>query len=208
MKVNELYKNGRGLFYYLNEIEPLPMTELNEDITTEVIDLLFIALHGNKETNQMVKNITSQGESVTDEELRQIATMLYAMHFKKWENLYNIFLQEIPTETYRLLTTEKGSDDSEVTNTATDSNTTERTDKVTGYDSDTMTDKSAEALTEDDSHDSSSTTSNNMELTREIIGNTTNAIDDRAKAIEQVKNEILIKDIFADVVDTTAVLIY
>lgn len=208
MKVHNLYKKGRGLFYYINEIEDLPLTELNEDITVEVIDLLFIALHGNKETNQMVKNITLHGEEVTPEELRQLATMLYAIHFKKWKNLYNIYLKEVPTETYRLLTTETEKEDGEVTNQSTDSSNTERTDKVTGFDSDTMTDKGAEALTEDEAHDSTSTSSINKEITKEVIGNTNNAIEDRAKAIEQVKNEVLIKEIFTDVVATIALLIY
>ena len=203
IKVYDLYKDGKGIFYYINEIEPLPFLNL---IDVQTMDLTFITFYGNRQVSKPIQNIV--GEDITQEGLKQVATMIYGLYFNKWTNLYNIYREEIDLDTYVSKTTETIIDDGETNSEFNQNRNNTNTEGVAGYNTDDMTD-ARQTIQEDSNETSNKETKNNrQEREKETRGSLGNRIDDRNKAVETLKNEVLYGMIYKDVAQLIALQIF
>ena len=72
------------------------------------------------------------------------------MYGKAWDTLYKTMLADIPTETYRMITTESITDNEASNHTSTTENTKTDIDRVSGYNSDDYVDDSMKEVQVDD----------------------------------------------------------
>jgi len=206
MNIRDLYKEGKGLFHYLNEIGDIELLNDFQDISTT--DLLFVSQHGSRKVSPLVNNLIGEKENVKEEDLKLIASMLYGMYADKWNKLAEVYKAEIPLETYNLTTTEKTeSDSSNITDYSNTSND-KQTNSVAGYNSEDFADSDENTQSSTNTGDNSEITSGNETRTSETKGNTSNAIDDREKAVRYLNNKVLVENIFQDVSQTVGTLVY
>lgn len=90
MKYNELIED-KGIFNYLNELKPLPF---NDVVTPDQIDFAFTFTSGNMVLSQSTVSMFIKYGA--DETLKRTAGVLYALFSKKWGQLYNAFIDELP----------------------------------------------------------------------------------------------------------------
>jgi len=204
MHVHNLYKDGKGIFHYIDQLEELPFREM---LDTETVDLLFISLHGSREVSTTVQNIVGD-EEVTEDNLKAVASMLHGLYFKKWVNLYNIYARELELETYNLTTTETIDDDGKTSSDTNDSTTTTRQTGVAGYNSEDFANDEEESLKDEATGERTGTSQNERTRETQVKGNTDNLIDDRNKAINALKYNLLQDTIFKDVNQFVGTLIY
>lgn len=203
LKVFDLYKDGKGLFQFMNEIEPLPFAE-HLDIKT--IDLSFITFYGNRAVSAPVKTLT--GGKVTNENMKQVATMLYGMYFQKWANLYNIYKEEVDLDSYILKTTENIKDDGTNTSTVKSDNEDTSTHKVSGYNSEDFENESEDTSTSTDQSTNEGKNQNLKERDTEVRGNLGNRLDDRQKALDGLNQEVIQSVVFKDTVQLVGSLMF
>lgn len=201
LKVYDLYLDGKGLFDYMDKIDTLPFKE-TQDIKS--IDLTFITMYGDREISKPAQHII--GDKVTDEGMRQLATMLYGMYYNKWDNLYKIYRQEVDLDSYVSKTTENVTDDGTNSLTVTNTDKTTDTHEVTGYNSSTFTDSTQDTTSTDNKETNEGTNSNTKDKTRETKGSLGNRIDDRRKALETLKTEVLSNVVYKDTIEVVGSL--
>ena len=123
MKMNELVTTSKGLFSYIDEVNPLPWDKV---VTPEDIDIAFMFANGEKTVTGKVLNMFSDlGE---DETLEKLAKIINTRYYDKWSKLYEGFISDYPLN----LVSRETLDD-----TVKKENNT--TNKVSAYDSDDLT---------------------------------------------------------------------
>jgi len=203
LKVYDLFKDGKGLFHYMNEIEPLPFSNVL-DIST--IDLTFITFYGSRVVSQPVQRIIK--DEVTEEGLKQVATLLYGMYSQKWNNLYDIYNEKLDLDSYVSNTTESVIDDTEIDHTQGRTASDTRTNEVTGFNSEEWSNATKDTNNIDDQTTNTGTTSNTKERTNQTKGSLNNRIDDRRKAIDLLNEEVLNEHIYKDTIQLVGQLIF
>jgi hypothetical protein len=203
LKVYELYVDGKGIFHYLNEIEPLPFNALI-DIST--IDLTFITLYGSRVIAPPIERIVKDG--VTEDKLKQIASILYGMYNQKWRNLFDIFAEKVDLDSYVSNTTENILDDTTIDHTQAKTATDTNTNEVTGFNTDEWTNSTKNTQAVDDTTKNTGTTSNTKERTTQTRGSLNNRIDDRRKALDLLNQEVLNEIIFKDTIQLVGRLMF
>lgn len=122
MKMKELITTSKGLFSYIDEVNPLPWDKV---VTPEDLDTAFMFSHGEKTVIGKVLDMFSDlGE---DETLKQLAKVISTRYHDKWVKLYEGFSAEYSLN----LVSRETLDD-----TVKKENNT--TNKVSAYDSDDL----------------------------------------------------------------------
>lgn len=203
LKVYDLYVDGKGIFHYLNEIEPLPFNTL---ISIQSIDLTFITLYGSRVVAPPIERIVK--DEVTEEKLKQIASILYGMYNQKWSNLFDIFAEKVDLDSYVSKTTENILDDTTIDHTQAKTATDTNTNEVTGFNTDEWSNSMKNTQEVDDTTKNTGTTSNTKERTNTTKGSLNNRIDDRRKALDLLNKEVINETIFQDTIQLVGRLVF
>ena len=203
LKVYDLYVDGKGLFHYMNEIEPLPFTTL---IDTQTMDLTFITLYGSRVIAPTIERIVK--DEVTEDKLKQVASILYGMYSQKWNNLFDIFAEKVDLDSYVSHTTESIIDDTVIDHTQGRTASDTRTNEVTGFNSDEWSNATKDTTAVDDTTKNTGTTSNTKERTNETRGSLSNRLDDRRKALDLLNQEVLHEHVYKDTIQLVGRLIF
>ena len=204
MNVKELMIGDKGVFHYINQYEELPFTT---DIDVEILDLLFVSMYGNRRVSPMVESVV-KSTLVEEDEMEKIAKMIHLYYAKRWNDLYEIFLKEIPLETYKMTTTETITDVESNRLEVTNEHNKSDVDKVSGFNSDVMVDDKTREYESTDSILNEGGRDNERQITKEVKGNQGNALKDREVAIKQAKEDILYNIVFRDVSGFVGLLMY
>ena len=123
MKMKDLITTSKGLFSYIDEVNPLPWGKV---VTPEDTDAAFMFSHGDKTvTGKVLDMFSEDGE---DETLKKLAKIINAHYGVKWGRMYEGFIADYPLNVVSRETLE---------DTVTKQNNT--TNKVSAYDSDDLT---------------------------------------------------------------------
>lgn len=203
MKVRDLFYNGKGIFYYMNQIKTLPFSALSD---ISVLDVMFISLHGGRDVSVLVNNIV--GEEPIPDKMEMLAAVVLGLNGAKWEKLFEVMTENIPLETFIMTTTETiddvGGSKSNIINENTNSDTT----KVTGYNSPDYVDGEKSDRTASDTSTNTATNTNQRQKVSTVSGNKDNLIDDRFKMIKYLNNNLIYDIIFIDISTLLGTLIY
>lgn len=203
LKVFDLYKKGKGLFQYMNEIQPLPFAEV---LDIKTIDLSFITFYGSRDISAPIERLV--GGEVTDENMKQIASMLYGMYYQKWANLYEIYKEQVDLDSYVLITDENVEDDGTEENTTTSSNDETTNHGVAGYNSDDYANAEQDTTQGEGNTQNKGNKKNNMDRHQEQRGNLGNRLDDRQKALNGLNQEVIQEVVFKDTVQLIGSLMF
>lgn len=123
MKLKEMITTSKGLFSYINEVNPLPWDKV---VPPEDLDIAFMFAHGEKTvTGKVLDMFSNLGE---DETLKQLAKVISTRYNNKWLKLYEGFSAEYPLNVVSRETLD---------DTVNKDNST--TNKVSAYDSEELT---------------------------------------------------------------------
>lgn len=204
LKIKDLQVGNKGIFYYMNEKDPLIFADLMD---INLIDISFIGLYGERQISPFIKSIV-KGREIDADILQEISDVIIGLFYNKWENLYNIFIQDVELETYNLKTTETITDDGtgsyETTNQTSDTDTT----GVTGYNTDDYVPDDKQEKERNETITNTSTNENIREKITETKGNINNSINDRFKIIEYLKSNLIYDIIFTDIGQLVGLQIY
>ena len=123
MKLKELMTTSKGLFSYIDEVNPLPWDKV---VTPEETDNAFMFTNGEKTVTGKVLDMFS--ESGEDTTLEKLAKIINTRYHDKWSKLYEGFIADYPLNVVSRETL-----DDKVTK---ENNTT---NKVSAYDSEDLT---------------------------------------------------------------------
>lgn len=203
MQVKDLYIDGKGIFYYMNEVKPL-IFSVTMDIGT--LDLAFISIHGIREISSLANTILNN--EITPERMESLAKVILGLNIDKWENLFNVMTADLPLETYKMITTESVEDSGENESNISTENTNTDSSKVTGYNAPDFVDDEQTERVNSDLTINSTTNLNNRQRTSEVKGNKGNIIDDRIKALDYLNKSLIYDIIFVDTSTLVGTLIY
>ena len=204
MLVRDLMVDGKGIFYYMNEIEELPFIPVME---IETMDRLFIGLHGMKCISPATASIMSNG-GVTDSNMTTLARMVLLKYGDTWNRLYELYTQDIPLETYSMTTTER-QEGSEATSSSISTETTsEDLDRVTGYNSESMVDNTVKNIERADLTENEGTRSDERTITKEVKGLQNSRVLEAERLIRFIKRNLIIDEVFHNVADVLGCLYY
>ncbi len=204
MRISDLEIEGKGLFYYMNELETLPFSEV---ISIEVLDDMFIGLHGQKVLSPTVASIMLRG-GVTEDNMKRVAKMLLTMYGMAWGRLYELLTQDIPLETYSLITTEQISDSEETRHEVNSENTRQDLDRVTGYESSTMIDDSAKNIESTDNVLNEGTRTGSKNIIKEVKGLQTSRVLETTRLVKFIESNLIYDVVFENVANFVGSLIY
>ncbi len=204
MLVSELVVDGKGLFHYMSEegVDFLALT----DVPT--VDLMFRSMYGCRVVSPAVRNIIGVDGVVTEDSMRSIVKMLLLMYGKAWGTLYEMMLADIPTETYRMITTENISDNEASNHSSTTENTKTDVDRVSGYNSDDYVDDSMKEVQVDDVVTHEGTRSNERTVSKEVTGHTSSVVSELEKISKFVQNTLVFEVVFRNTIEFVGMLIY
>lgn len=203
MLVSDLFYNGKGIFHYINETKPL--TFIEDIMGVDELDILFSRLYGNREVSLLSRPVNGE---VTEEHMRQLGALLSVLFHDKWERLYETLNAELSLETYNLKTVENIMDNSEVSSNTINERNKRDSKSVSAYNDDIMIDDSLDEMEGVDTTNNTGTTNNTRERVTTVSGNIKNSLDDRIKAINYLKNNLLYDIIFVDVAQKVGKLIF
>ena len=204
MRISDLIIEGKGLFYYMNELETLPFSEV---ISIEVLDDMFIGLHGEKVLSPTVASIMARG-GVTEDNMKRVAKMLLTMYGMAWGRLYELLTQDIPLETYSLITTEQISDSEETRHEVNSESTRQDLDRVTGYESSSMIDDSAKNVESTDNVLNEGTRTGTKNITKEVKGLQTSRVLETTRLVKFIESNLIYDVVFENVANFVGSLIY
>jgi|LSQX01.2.fsa_nt_gb hypothetical protein len=204
MLVRDLRVDGKGIFYYMNELEELPFIPVME---IETMDKLFIGLHGMKNISPATASIMSDG-GVTESNMSTLARMVLLKYGDAWNKLYKLYTQDMPLETYSMTTTERH-EGSEATSSSTSTETTsEDLDRVSGYNSESMVDDSVKNIERTDLTENEGTRSDERTITKEVKGLQNSRVLEAERLIRFIKRHLIIDEVFHNVADVIGSLFY
>lgn len=203
MRVADLFYNGKGIFHYINETKPL--TFIEDIMGVDELDILFSRLYGNREVSLLSRPVNGE---VTEEHMQQLGALLTILFYDKWERLYETLNAELSLETYNLKTVENIIDSGEVSSNTINEHNKRDSKSVSAYNDDIMIDDSLDEREGIDTTNNTGTTNNTRERVTTVSGNIKNSLDDRIKAINYLKNNLLYDIIFVDVAQKVGKLIF
>lgn len=204
MLIRDLKVDGKGIFYYMNEIETLPFIPVME---IETMDKLFIGLHGMKVISPATASIMSNG-GVTESNMETLARMLLLKYGDTWNRLYELYTQDIPLETYSMTTTERHEGSESSSSSINTETTSEDLDRVSGYNSESMIDNSAKNIERTDLTENEGTRSDERTITKEVKGLQNSRVLEAERLIRFIKRNLIIDEVFHNVADVIGSLFY
>lgn len=203
LKVKDLKVNDKGIFYYINEIKPLPFTEV---IPVRSLDLGFQMLHGEKILSPFV--IDRLGGVINDNTMVDLAEIIVSMFGIKWETMISLYEKELNLDTYKMITTEQVDETGKNSNARTDESSSERENLVSAFDTENLSNEGKEITTGNTNYTDTGNRTNSKNITKEVKGNINNRLDDLTKVIDILKNNLINDIIYIDVVRLVGLSIY
>lgn len=194
--------NGKGIFHYINEHTPL---DIGEVIDIEVLDALLLAKHGQRTLSPLAKSVVGEGQP-TSTQMETLGTLL-SMYADKWNNLYDIYMEDVSIDSYKMITREEEVGESKDKQDTVSNIQSNNKENVSGYDSDNLVTDSESVRDDTDTSTMDITKDNSRELNRTVTGSQGNRLDDRAKAI-QLLDQTYIDILLHDVATELGLLIY
>lgn len=204
MLVRDLMVDGKGIFHYMNELEELPFIPVME---IETMDKLFIGLHGMKCISPATASIISNG-GVTDSNMFTLARMLLLKYGDTWNKLYKLYTQDMPLETYSMTTTERHEGSEATSSSISTETTSEDSDRVSGYNSESMVDNSVKNIERADVTENEGTRSDEKTITKEVKGLQNSRVLEAERLIRFIKRNLIIDEVFQNVTDVIGSLFY
>ena len=204
MLVRDLMVDGKGIFYYMNELEELPFIPVME---IETMDKMFIGLHGMKTVSPIVDSIMLNGE-VNESNMTILARMLLLKYGGVWDRLYILYTQDIPLETYSMTTTERQEGSESSSSSISTETTSEDLDRVSGYNSEVMVDNSAKNIERTDLTENEGTRSDERTITKEVKGLQNSRVLETERLIRFIRNNLIVDVVFNNVADVVGSLYY
>ena len=194
--------SGKGIFHYINEHTPL---DVGAVLDISKLDMLLLAKHGQRTLSPLAKSVVGE-EQPTSTQMDTLG-MLLSMYADKWNNLYDIYMEDVSLDSYKMTTREdelgKAKDKHDTISSAESNNK----ENVSGYDSDSLVADNETIREDSDTSTLDITKDNTRELDRTVIGSQGNRLDDRAKAI-QLLDQTYIDILLQDVATEIGLLIY
>ena len=203
LKVKDLKVDDKGIFHYINEIKPLPFTEI---IPVRSLDLGFQMLHGEKVLSQFVKSRFK--DDIKENTLIDLAEIIVSMFGSKWEKMISLYEQELNLDTYKITTTEQVDETGSNTNTRDDERSSERENLVSAFDTETLSNEGKEVNTDSSSVTDTGNRTNLKNITKEVTGNINNRLYDLTKVMDILNSNLINDIIYIDVVQLVGLSIY
>jgi len=204
MLVQDLMIDGKGLFHYMNELEPLPFTPAMD---IETLDKMFIGLHGIKTVSPTVASIMLNG-GVNEENMLTVAKMLLTMYGTAWSRLYELYTQDIPLESYSMTTFETHSGTEETSLGITSESTSQDIDKVSGYNASDMVDNVEKSTNRQDTTTNQGTRTDERIVTKEVKGLKGSRVQEVTKLMKFIQNNLIVDIVFNNVANFVGSLYY
>lgn len=202
LKVKDLKVDGKGIFYYINQINPLPFTEI---IPVRSLDLGFQMLHGEKRLSPFV--IDRLGD-INDDTMKELAKIIVLMFGSKWNKMFSLYEKELNLDTYKLTTTEQVDESGSYTNERADKSSSERENLVSAFNSEDFSNEGKEINIENSNITDKGSTNNLKNVTKEVKGNINNRLDDFMKIVNILKTNLINDIIYLDVIRLIGLSIY
>lgn len=203
LKIKDLKYEGRGVFHYINELEPFTFNEL---ISVDSLQLGFDMLHGEKQLSPYIVNIfILSNKEYTLNEIGKVINMMFRI---KWDKIINTYENEINLDTYRRTTTENIKEVGSRSNTREDINQGERVNQVTTFDSEDYSNNDKETNTNNLQSTDTGETDVNKDVTKEVTGSVHNRLDDIRKITNLLNNNVINDIIYTDVKQLIGLNIY
>ena len=203
LKVKDLKVDDKGLFYYINEVKPLPFTEL---ITVKSLDLGFQMLHGDKVLSPFVKSRFR--DDIKENTMIDLAEIIVSMFGDKWEMISSLYENELNLDSYKMTTTEQVDETGENSNIRTDENSSERENLVSAFDTENLSNEGKEINSGNSSVTDTGNRTNLKNITKEVKGNINNRLHDLTKVTEILNNNLVNDIIYIDVVQLVGLSIH
>lgn len=203
LKVKDLKVDDKGIFYYINQIKPLPFTEI---IPVKSLDLGFQMLHGEKILSPFVKD--RLGGEINENMMIDLAEIIVSMFGSKWDKMISLYENELNLDTYKMTTTEQIDETGDYSNTRTDESSSERENLVSAFDTENLSNEGKEITTGTTNYTDTGNKSNLKNITKEVKGNINNRLDDLVKVTDILKNNLINDIIYLDVVRLIGLSIY
>lgn len=194
-----------GIFHYLNEIQMLPFST---EFTADNLDTLYLSSYGKKSVSNFVLDNT-EGEEITEQDIRQMVTIIHSMFFSKWSRLYTIMLSDLKIlENYQDTTQETINELGENITDMETTNTNESINKISAFNNDDFVNKESDDKTEKRKDNQKGTNKN--ERVREVVktGFKGSAIKEYQNAIDYLKSNLIYDTIFTDINNLVTLQIY
>ena len=204
MLVRDLMIDGKGLFHYMNELEPIPFTPAMD---IETLDKMFIGLHGIKTVSPTVASIMLNG-GVNEENMLTVAKMLLTMYGTAWSRLYELYTQDIPLESYSMTTVETHSGTEETSLGITSESTSQDIDKVSGYNASDMVDNVEKSTNRQDTTTNQGSRTDERTITKEVRGLQGSRVQEVTRLSKFIQNNLIIDVVFNNVANFVGSLYY
>lgn len=195
----------KGIFYYINNISPLPFTDF---FSIDSVDILFNQLKGHKPISYTVMDYMDNGE-ITEDTIIKLANLCYTMFFKKWDNIYKIFVYEYPIlQNYSETITETITNERITNGENNILVNTNILNSVSGYNNGELVNDN-----KNETQENNQSTNNNQETGQQTktytkTGFNGNYIQELNQSIDYLKNDFLFDIIFNDVSKILMLSIY
>ena len=202
LRVKDMKVDGEGIFHFIDNID----ATLFEFLDIDIIELGFQLRHGNRLISPFMKDTFKVDDKHTS--FDNLAKIIVTMYGSKWKKMIEFYSKDLELETYNLNTKETDNIIDSRSNVRTDVTENERTDKKSGFDSETLVDDLKEIA--NSNLDSTDTTESNVERIRDkqVSGNISNKLDDSMKYLKLLQNTVLNDIIYQDVSELISLLIY
>jgi len=204
MLVCDLVIDGKGLFHYMNELETLPFTPAMD---IETMDKMFIGLHGMKVVSPTVASIMLNG-GINEENMLTVAKMLLTMYGIAWSRLYELYTQDIPLESYSMITTETHLGTEETSLGTTSESTSQDIDKVSGYNASDMVDNVEKSTNRQDTTTNQGSRTDERTITKEVRGLQGSRVKEVTRLSKFIQNNLIIDVVFNNVANFVGSLYY
>lgn len=194
--------NGKGIFHYINEYSPL---DIGEVLDIGMLDSLLLAKHGQRKLSPLAKSVVGDGQPTSTQ--METLGMLLSAYADKWNNLYDIYMEDVSIDSYKMITHEEEAGESKDKQDTVSNIQSKNKENVSGYDSDNLVTDSESVRDDTDTSTMDVTKDNSRELNRTVTGSQGNRLDDRAKAI-QLLDQTYIDILLHDVATELGLLIY
>lgn len=203
IKIKDLKFDGKGIFYYINEVKPF---NFNEVLDVHFLDVGFEMRHGEKPVTRFVLS-RIEGE-ITAELMTEIAEVLVYMYGEKWETIISMYLNDIDLDTYNMTTTESIDETSNRSNTREDLTESERENLTSAYNVEDFSNEGKEIQTGSLNVTDTGTGESVKQVTRNVKGSMSNKLKDIRYIRGLLHTNVLNDIIYLDVSQMIGVLIY
>lgn len=203
LKVKDLKVDDKGIFYYINQINPLPFTEI---IPVKSLDLGFQMLHGEKMLSPFVKD--RLGGEINENTMKDLAEIIVSMFGSKWDKMISLYENELNLDTYKMTTTEQVDETGTYSNERSNENSSERENLVSAFDSEDLSNEGKEIISGTTNYTDTGNRTNLKNITKEVKGNINNRLNDFAKIVNILKTNLINDIIYLDIVRLIGLSIY